>query len=613
MYTNDDTEKGVTMKAPSALHRIQALVLPLLLLSALLPPTAFAQNAGDPEYNFDYLWKTFDANYATFTAKHIDWKALYNVYRPRVTATTSDDELFEIVSAMLGHLNDNHVQLISRDPQRQFSAGYLMEMFGSDGIAKFVQILRHRPVPETCFKSPLTETGNGVFAYGRLDDRIGYIHFNAFANRDASAKAMDEIMAAFKDAEAVVVDIRRNGGGDDQVGKLIAGRFADRKRLYMTTQERNGSGYEDFDAKKRFFVEPSGPIQFTKTVILLTNRLSVSAAENFTLAMRILPHVTVVGDFTSGCFADMQRFTLPNGWMASYAKNLFLDQNGFCWEGIGVPPDIKVICDYVTIAPEKDPVLELAIELIRKGNLSLQDESANMRPTESLAALLEKDMNDIGIEPALAAFRERKENDSAGVYYADYYELLGLARQQLAAGQFDAGEKVLSLMSDLFPNMTTVNDMLGLAYLKQNRKADARRVLEKAAAAKKERYTPESRQFAEYLNDALIVDYISDGIGGLDRRYGLLQKTYPNQVNEDLLNGLGYFLMNSGLSGAAVDVFTLMVKRFPESYNAWDSLGEGYMNAGDRKKAIANFKKSLELNPDNANATAMLKQLQSEL
>ena len=601
------------MKPLSTLHRIQTLVVPLLLLVALLPHTAFTQNADDPEYNFDYLWKTFDANYAPFAAKHIDWDALYNVYRPQVTSATSNAELFSVMSNMLGHLNDNHVQFRSRDPQRVYAAGYLMEIFGSDGIAKFMQMLRRRPAPDTYFKNALTETGNGVFAYGWLDDRIGYLHFNAFANRDASAEAMEEIMAVFKDAEAVVVDIRRNGGGDDQVGKLIAGRFADRKRLYMTTQERNGSGHEDFDAKKRFFVEPAGPIQFTKTVILLTNRLSISAAENFALAMRILPHVTVVGDFTSGCFGDMHEFTLPNGWQASYTQNLFLDQNGFCWEGIGVPPDIKVICDYKTIAPEKDPVLDLAIDLIRKGNLSLQDESANMHPTESLAALLEKDMNDVGIEPALAAFRERKENDSAGVYYTDYYELLALAQERIASGRSGEAEAVLSLMSDQFPDMTTVNDMLGLTYLKQNRKADARRVLEKAAASKKARYTPESRQFAEYLYDALIVDYITGGSKGLERQYDLMQQDYAIQVNEALLNGLGYLLMNSGLTEPAVDVFTLMVKKFPESYNAWDSLGEVYMNAGNREKAIANYKQSLKLNPENANAEQMLKKLRKNI
>ena len=55
-----------------------------------------------------------------------------------------------------------------------------------------------------------------------------------------------------------------------------------------------------------------------------------------------------------------------------------------------------------------------------------------------------------------------------------------------------------------------------------------------------------------------------------------------------------------------------MYKNHPESANAWDSLGEGYALAGDKQNAIANFKKSLSLNPPaatKANSEKYLKQL----
>ena len=47
----------------------------------------------------------------------------------------------------------------------------------------------------------------------------------------------------------------------------------------------------------------------------------------------------------------------------------------------------------------------------------------------------------------------------------------------------------------------------------------------------------------------------------------------------------------------------------PQSANAYDSLGEAYMKAGDNEKAIKNYKKSLELNPENNNAKKMLEKL----
>jgi Tfp pilus assembly protein PilF len=48
---------------------------------------------------------------------------------------------------------------------------------------------------------------------------------------------------------------------------------------------------------------------------------------------------------------------------------------------------------------------------------------------------------------------------------------------------------------------------------------------------------------------------------------------------------------------------------YPESANVYDSLGECYLKAGNQEKAIENYKKSLEFNPENKNASEMLKKL----
>jgi tetratricopeptide (TPR) repeat protein len=48
---------------------------------------------------------------------------------------------------------------------------------------------------------------------------------------------------------------------------------------------------------------------------------------------------------------------------------------------------------------------------------------------------------------------------------------------------------------------------------------------------------------------------------------------------------------------------------YPRSFNVYDSLGEAYLMNGDKDLAIENYRKSLELNPDNSNAAKMLKKL----
>ena len=80
--------------------------------------------------------------------------------------------------------------------------------------------------------------------------------------------------------------------------------------------------------------------------------------------------------------------------------------------------------------------------------------------------------------------------------------------------------------------------------------------------------------------------------------------------DEGELNRAGYRLLREGKTEAAILLFKINVEMFPQSFNVYDSLGEAYMANGQKELAIANYKKSLELNPNNQNAVEMLKRLQ---
>jgi tetratricopeptide (TPR) repeat protein len=78
------------------------------------------------------------------------------------------------------------------------------------------------------------------------------------------------------------------------------------------------------------------------------------------------------------------------------------------------------------------------------------------------------------------------------------------------------------------------------------------------------------------------------------------------------LNRVGYQLLQGKKAADAIEIFKLNVEMFPQSANVYDSLGEAYMKNGDKDLAIANYKKSLELDPKNTNATARLASLTGE-
>jgi len=77
------------------------------------------------------------------------------------------------------------------------------------------------------------------------------------------------------------------------------------------------------------------------------------------------------------------------------------------------------------------------------------------------------------------------------------------------------------------------------------------------------------------------------------------------------INRLGYDLMNRGRLDAAIRVFQFNVQAYPQAWNTYDSLAEGYMEAGDYLTAVTFYNLSLDLNPRNANGKMMLQRLQA--
>ncbi|MCC6865819.1 MAG: FKBP-type peptidyl-prolyl cis-trans isomerase [Ignavibacteria bacterium] len=114
--------------------------------------------------------------------------------------------------------------------------------------------------------------------------------------------------------------------------------------------------------------------------------------------------------------------------------------------------------------------------------------------------------------------------------------------------------------------------------------------------------------------DTLMAVILDKNVEKAVQLYWNLYEDKPDDYNfkESQLNVLGYRLLQVGLYKQAVEIFKLNVEQYPDSFNTYDSLGEGYMNAGDTKNAIKNYKLSLKLNPENENAKKMLETLNNK-
>jgi tetratricopeptide (TPR) repeat protein len=83
-------------------------------------------------------------------------------------------------------------------------------------------------------------------------------------------------------------------------------------------------------------------------------------------------------------------------------------------------------------------------------------------------------------------------------------------------------------------------------------------------------------------------------------------------VAEERINSLGYDLLGEKKSAAAVVLFEFNVERFPDSWNAHDSLGEGLAALGRKAEAIKSYERSLALNPSSAGGRAALEKLRNK-
>jgi CubicO group peptidase (beta-lactamase class C family) len=117
------------------------------------------------------------------------------------------------------------------------------------------------------------------------------------------------------------------------------------------------------------------------------------------------------------------------------------------------------------------------------------------------------------------------------------------------------------------------------------------------------------------ITDAILNQITEKNVASAITQYRAL-KTGPTASEYDFgemeLNRLGYQLLSMKKLTEAIEIFKLNVEMFPQSANVYDSLGEAYMTHNDKELSIANYKKSLELDPNNANAKARLATLTGE-
>ena len=179
----------------------------------------------------------------------------------------------------------------------------------------------------------------GFVKVERLEGNVGYLDFRMFAPAEIAREKASQAMAFLADTDALIFDMRRNGGGSpDLIAWICSYLFEDRVHL-------NDLYFRPQDRTEEFWTDPSvpGAKYVGKDVYVLTSDYTFSGAEEFAYNLKTQQRATLVGATTGGganpggTVRLHEHFSmfLPTG----RAINPITKTN---WEGVGVEPDVRV-------------------------------------------------------------------------------------------------------------------------------------------------------------------------------------------------------------------------------------------------------------------------------
>ncbi len=194
---------------------------------------------------------------------------------------------------------------------------------------------------------------------------MGYVYLGLmFDALDFWEKTFDQIVADLGDTKGLILDLRDNGGGEDEAGRLITSYFTDAETHYMKVRYKEGLGEDDFSEVFEWHIAQGRETLYTKPLVMLTNRYTISAGETFGFALKTLPQLMHVGDTTTGAFSDTVERELPNRWLYRVPVAEVLDGAGVSWEGLGLIPDQVVKNTIADLEAGNDKMLEAAVAVL---------------------------------------------------------------------------------------------------------------------------------------------------------------------------------------------------------------------------------------------------------
>ncbi len=360
-------------------------------LPALCDTSSILRVKGQPNYrfnpslDFEIFWQTLNEHYLDFRLSGTDWESVYQLGTQALPDIESEEDLFELFANMLEPLEDSHNILLHGDlrfgARALLASGEFDEVYSASHkpdfedrlVEEFLELEGLTSIEseqdleaaeeyvdaqaELTFdtivsyaQSDISSLYDDAFVWFTTEENIGYLMINSMsdygdsafdvqADAALAADAIDHVLLDFRDVSGLIIDLRINDGGDDEVSARLLQRFLPSPTWVYSKQARLDDGRTPLID---VYLSPAGQHQYLGPVAVLTSSGTVSAGEIFTLGIRDLPNVTIIGEPTAGTLSNILEKRVTSNIAFGLSNEYYFSAQGEWFERSGIPVDIEV-------------------------------------------------------------------------------------------------------------------------------------------------------------------------------------------------------------------------------------------------------------------------------
>jgi retinol-binding protein 3 len=224
----------------------------------------------------------------------------------------------------------------------------------------------------------------------RLEGNVGYLELNMFFPAAVAGETAAAAMNLLANTDALIIDLRKNGGGEPGMVALICSYLFDSEPVHL-----NDLYFRPDDTTHQWWTLPLVPGQRyeNKPVYVLTSKRTFSAAEEFTYNLKCLKRATIVGETTGGGAHPGEMARLDNHFgmfvPTGRAINPITKTN---WEGTGVSPDIAVPAERALTTAHLAALKQIASDLAGPEKASKKADPMQIEHIKRTIEQLEKEL-----------------------------------------------------------------------------------------------------------------------------------------------------------------------------------------------------------------------------